>query len=84
MQCVCRAKTLKITTMIIEPFAAIIRTTTTTTTTTLLCFHAEIIEINQKISGMGGTGDGFPPLSRTPPAWQSHPFPPPSRFLAED
>ena len=34
--------------------------------------------------GNGGIGDGFPSLSRTPPAWQSRPFPAPSRFPAED
>ena len=34
--------------------------------------------------GNGGIGDGFLPLSRTPPAWQSRPFPAPSRIPAED
>ena len=33
--------------------------------------------------GNGGIEYGFPSLSRTPPAYQSRPFPAPSRFPAE-
>ena len=49
----------------------------------LTCFMFSFKNKENKNIGNGGIGDGFPPLSRTPPACQSRPFSVPSRFPAE-